>query len=399
LARYDFRKEWEHDERSNMRNIRHSAHRPSSESGFVLLAVLFLVALLLISLAVAAPKISRSIQRDKEAELVHRGEQYKRAIKLYYRKFQAYPSSMDQLMNTNQVRFLRKRYTDPMTGKDDWKLVYYGQAHVPVMGLFGQPIAGTGATGPGAVGTPIGSAATGTSAGSGGSGSLFDSSNSGGSSGGVGGSSGGSSFGSSSGGSSFGSSSGSSFGSSSGGSFGGSSGSSFGGSSGSGFGSSSGGSSFGAPSGSAYGSASPTTGAGTTDSGGSGFGSTTAAGTSATAGSGSAFGASGSTGSTLGGGPIVGVVIPDTKASIKEYKKQKHYNEWEFVYNPLEEQLAGGGMLGATQQPLNGANSGGFNGVGGTGLNGGQTGSQFGSQTGTQMNGTVPTPTPTSPQL
>ncbi len=103
------------------------------------------MALILISLAVAAPRIAKSIQRDKELELIHRGEQYKRAIKLYYRKFGSYPSSIDQLMNTNNIRFLRKRYTDPMTGKEDWKMIHFGQAHVKTVGLFGQPISNGGA--------------------------------------------------------------------------------------------------------------------------------------------------------------------------------------------------------------------------------------------------------------
>ena len=123
------------------------------EGGFILLAVLFLVALILITLAVAAPKIAQSIRRDRELELMHRGEQYKRAVKLYYRKFGAYPSSIDQLVNTNQIRFLRKRYTDPMTGKDDWKIIHQGEQHVKIMGLFGQPIASSG--GPAAAGTSI----------------------------------------------------------------------------------------------------------------------------------------------------------------------------------------------------------------------------------------------------
>ncbi len=126
--------------------------------------VLFLMVLLLIALAVAAPKVAISIQRDREIELVHRGEQYKRAIKMYYKKFGAYPSSIDQLMNTNQVRFLRKRYTDPITGKNDWRLIYMGQAKVPPMGFFGQPL--TGLSGPTNVGTPVsglaGGSATGT---------------------------------------------------------------------------------------------------------------------------------------------------------------------------------------------------------------------------------------------
>ena len=58
-----------------------------NEAGYVLLAVIFLTVILLISLAIAAPKLAKSIQRDKELETIHRGEQYKRAIKLYYQKF------------------------------------------------------------------------------------------------------------------------------------------------------------------------------------------------------------------------------------------------------------------------------------------------------------------------
>jgi len=118
-----------------------------TESGFVLLAVIFLTILLLISLAIAAPKVARSLQRDKDLETIHRGEQYRRAIKLYYQKFGSYPTSVDQLMETNQIRFLRKRYTDPETGKDDWKPVLYGHAHVHPLGFFGQPLMAVGMAG------------------------------------------------------------------------------------------------------------------------------------------------------------------------------------------------------------------------------------------------------------
>jgi len=84
------------------------------------------------------------------------------------------------------------------------------------------------------------------------------------------------------------------------------------------------------------------------------------------------------------------VAIPNTKASIKEYKKQKHYNEWEFVYDPIEDQLQGGGaMFGGAGANLNGVGNGTTNptnptsGFGGTG---------FGNP---GMGGTNPTPTPT----
>ena len=39
---------------------------------------------------------------------------------------------------------------------------------------------------------------------------------------------------------------------------------------------------------------------------------------------------------------MIGVASMSRKASIKEFKKQKHYNEWEFVYDPLLERLTGG---------------------------------------------------------
>lgn len=354
------------------------ARRTEPESGYILIAVLFLVALLVLALAVAAPRVAKSIQRDRETELIHRGEQYKRAIKLYYRKFGAYPSSIDQLMNTNQIRFLRKRYTDPMTGKDDWKVIHFGQAHVKTLGLFGQPIANTGAagsnitgtSGPGALGAGgLAGNAGNTLATSGASGSGFGST-----SGAAGGTSGSMYAPTSTGGdSTAGSSSGSGSGTDSGSS---GSGSAFGSSSGSAFGSSSSGSGFGSSSGS------------------SGFGS-----------------GDGSSGSNFGGGPIVGIVIPSTKASLKEYKQQKHYNEWEFVYDPLEDQLQAGTLFGGANQNVNGTGSstgfgsgaggiggaGGYGGAGGIGGGAGGFGGA-GSSGGTGFGSTGSGAGPTSPQ-
>ena len=75
-------------------------------------------------------------------EAVHRGNQYVRAIRLYYRKFGHYPGSMEQLEKTNNIRFLRQQYVDPMTGKADWRLIKVGEAKTTVKGFFGQPLAG-----------------------------------------------------------------------------------------------------------------------------------------------------------------------------------------------------------------------------------------------------------------
>lgn len=113
----------------------------TQEEGYVLIIALLAVALLVISLAVALPKVKEAIQRDQEVETMHRGRQYIRAIQLYYRRFHTYPSSEDALLDSNGIRFLRKRYTDPITGRDDWKPVFLGQNRAPTaMGFFGQPL-------------------------------------------------------------------------------------------------------------------------------------------------------------------------------------------------------------------------------------------------------------------
>ena len=112
------------------------------EDGYMLVAVIFMMAILVLSLAVAVPKVKASIQRDREEETMHRGKQYIRAIQLYYRKFHAYPPNVDALVRTNEIRFLRKKYIDPTTGKDEWKPIMYGQNKTPMaMGFFGQPLA------------------------------------------------------------------------------------------------------------------------------------------------------------------------------------------------------------------------------------------------------------------
>ena len=156
---------------------------PASEQGYVMLIAIFLMALLALSLTIAAPKIARSIQRDRDIETFHRGMEYRRAIQLYYRKFHAYPPNVEALINTNDIRFLRKKYTDPITGQADWKPVTFGQNKTPTaMGFFGQPLAGNASTiagiGPsgGGLGGAQGSAFGGTSSGSS---SAFGSSDSG----------------------------------------------------------------------------------------------------------------------------------------------------------------------------------------------------------------------------
>jgi type II secretory pathway pseudopilin PulG len=115
-----------------------------------------MVALVLIALAVAAPVVAKDLRRDKEVESEHRAQQYVRAIRLYYRKFKTYPPSMEALEGTNNVRFLRKRYVDPLTGKDDWRIIHVGENKTTVKGFFGQPLGGLNTTGAGGLGSASG---------------------------------------------------------------------------------------------------------------------------------------------------------------------------------------------------------------------------------------------------
>jgi type II secretory pathway pseudopilin PulG len=113
--------------------------------------MLLIVALMAITAAVAFPAISFSIRRDREQEMVHRGVQYSRAIRVYYKKFGRYPTRLEDLDNTNNLRYLRKHYKDPINGLD-FKLLHYGEPGVKLAG----GIAGGSIPGANAIGSPGG---------------------------------------------------------------------------------------------------------------------------------------------------------------------------------------------------------------------------------------------------
>jgi hypothetical protein len=89
----------------------------------MLLFLMLAVAVLTITLMGVARNYRRSILRDREVEMMHRGDQYSRAVKRFYKKNGSYPASLDQLEKLNNIRYLRKRYKDPMSPNGEWKLV------------------------------------------------------------------------------------------------------------------------------------------------------------------------------------------------------------------------------------------------------------------------------------
>lgn len=118
--------------------------------GFSYLIALFLVAVLSVITIRAMENLATSARRDKEAELLAIGMEYRRAIVMYYQNSpgtaKAYPKKLDDLLldarATKISRPLRRLYRDPMTNQTDWGLIKANDGGV--MGVYslstGKPI-------------------------------------------------------------------------------------------------------------------------------------------------------------------------------------------------------------------------------------------------------------------
>jgi type II secretory pathway pseudopilin PulG len=138
-----------------------SAPRRRRDGGAMLLAVLFMMAMMVIVALAVAPSLIQQAKRDREEEMIHRGTEYARAIKKYYKKFGRYPANLEQLDNTNQMRFLRRQFKDPLTKDGKWKLLHAGDiAAITGIAMPGMPgvrgLQGQGS----ATGLPAGSPGT-----------------------------------------------------------------------------------------------------------------------------------------------------------------------------------------------------------------------------------------------
>jgi type II secretory pathway pseudopilin PulG len=97
--------------------------------GFTYMTVLFMVAIMAGGLALVGEVWSTSNAREREAELLHVGNEYRKAIERYYLlgPQRQYPKSLADLLKDPRqpgtVRYLRKLYPDPITGREEWGLV------------------------------------------------------------------------------------------------------------------------------------------------------------------------------------------------------------------------------------------------------------------------------------
>ncbi len=112
-----------------MRHDNKTGSLRQAQKGYAILMVLFFVALLFIAAMSVAPNILTQGRRERETEMIWRGKQYERAVKLYYRKTGKFPTSLDDLTKpqVGNIRFMRQAYKDPMNSKDgEWRLIYIG---------------------------------------------------------------------------------------------------------------------------------------------------------------------------------------------------------------------------------------------------------------------------------
>jgi len=98
----------------------------SSERGYTLVVLVMAIAVMAIMMTVALQTVEFQMRREREAELIFRGEQYVEAIRLYKQKYGRHPMRMKELWEANP-RVLRQKWTDPITDSEEWGLVFLGQ--------------------------------------------------------------------------------------------------------------------------------------------------------------------------------------------------------------------------------------------------------------------------------
>lgn len=102
--------------------------RGGAERGYAMAALLVGMSVMAVLMSALLPMWTTMATREKEAELIFRGNQYARAIGLFQRKFaNTPPPTIDVLV---EQRFLRKKYKDPITN-DDFQPLYANQAMMP----------------------------------------------------------------------------------------------------------------------------------------------------------------------------------------------------------------------------------------------------------------------------
>ncbi len=104
------------------------------------MGLMVMVAIMAIFMGVAVQTVSFQMRREKEEELIFRGEQYVEAIRIFKHKYGRYPMSLKEIWEA-KPHVIRKKWKDPITDSTNWGLVFLGQGGNQIGG-GGTPLAG-----------------------------------------------------------------------------------------------------------------------------------------------------------------------------------------------------------------------------------------------------------------
>ncbi len=128
-----------------------TVERRHGEAGFTLVMFVMIIAVMSIMMGVAVQSVSFQMQREREAELIFRGEQYVESIRLFRARYGRYPMRLKEIWEADP-KVIRKPWKDPITDSESWGIVFLGQERQVGGRLPGQRDIGLGDPRP--TGTP-----------------------------------------------------------------------------------------------------------------------------------------------------------------------------------------------------------------------------------------------------
>jgi type II secretory pathway pseudopilin PulG len=91
--------------------------------GYILIMLMLMVTVMAIGLMVAVPVWETQLRREKEEELIFRGNQYVEAVRIYQLKNPGrFPKSLDELV---EEKCLRRPFKDPLTPEGEWNIILH----------------------------------------------------------------------------------------------------------------------------------------------------------------------------------------------------------------------------------------------------------------------------------
>jgi type II secretory pathway pseudopilin PulG len=120
-------------------------HGRGAEAGYTMVMFVMIIAVMSIAMGVAVQTAEFQMRREREAELIFRGQQFIEAIRLYKIKYGRYPMQLKEIYEA-KPRVIRKKWKDPITDSENWGIIFLGQEGGQLGGVRG-PGSITGAGG------------------------------------------------------------------------------------------------------------------------------------------------------------------------------------------------------------------------------------------------------------